>query len=173
MQQGAFKLSCADLKHLEEKEKECIDEVLCCGQLSDEFMDRLDIIRMQGDTAEFSDKVYNQQHAHCVSHEQSKARYIGYRQRKADAADPDKKAIAAELAAAQKPIEKTTKGKAKSIERENKKRKREEMGADELLQLKESEKRTHKEVSERRAAEKAAKYAAAMEHVASSSTAAE
>jgi hypothetical protein len=70
------------------KVTECIAAIADDGQLKDSVMDALGIIRMEGDVAEFADKVYYQQHEHVVNHEQSKRRYINYRQMKANSIDP-------------------------------------------------------------------------------------
>jgi len=161
MSQGSFRLNCSDFLHLSRVEKNCIDEVKRVGQLTDAFMDSQKIVRMEGDTAEFADKVYYQQHAHCISHEHSLARYVDYRQMKFDASDPVKKQKAAELAKAQKLIEKNQKAEEKKSETARKKREREAMDPDELAQIKLTEKMARKAKTELTAQRKAEELAAA------------
>jgi hypothetical protein len=89
MSQGTFCLSNADKQIMHEKTPECVQEFLNEGKLKDSFMDTLGIVRMEGDTAEFSDKVYYQNHAYLINHEKSKASYVDYKQKKLDAANPE------------------------------------------------------------------------------------
>jgi hypothetical protein len=163
MSQGTFCLSNADKNNMLEKVPLCIQALLDEGQLRDSFLDEQGIVRMDGDTAEFSSKVYNQQHAHILNHQMSKARYINYRQKKLDAANPELQAALRALAenlrkqnkaienqdrleankvkAAKKLIDVTEKKKIAELEKKRLKELEKEMDPELLANLKATEKK--------------------------------